>query len=34
VEVSGEVKPRTANAPVDQTTILVEFVQKLGSTCK
>jgi hypothetical protein len=34
VEISGEVKPRTSNAPVDQTTLLVEFVQKISSTCK
>ena len=35
VEISGEVKPRDANAAASTpSTLLVEFVQKISSTCK
>ena len=35
VEISGEVKPRDANAAASiPSTLLVEFVQKISSSCK
>src|SRR5262245_12054093 len=35
VEISGEIKPRASEAPASNSpTLIVEFVQKLASTCK
>ena len=34
VEISGEIKPRVSEAPASNSpTLIVEFVQKLASTC-
>ena len=33
VEISGEIKPRAEGTPTAPPTLLVEFVQKLASTC-
>jgi hypothetical protein len=34
VEISGEVRTRAPNTSRDPATLLVEFVQKAGSTCR